>query len=141
MAHWAALSADERDIAVKAYDITLDLAKEIAHAIFCGGFSAIGITHPDGSLYSLPDWLAKVSLSDMIKAVRLVEEDNRTQNPDPDGLPHPARYPDDRMIAAVYTMLHYRASRSPIVIDPKLNRAVGVLAFSDLQEKDGDDSL
>lgn len=53
--------------------------------------------------------LRDLSLQEMLDAVRQVERDNARAEPDANGSRYFSVVPDDRLVAAVYTWLHYCA--------------------------------
>jgi hypothetical protein len=59
----------------------------------------------------IPAWLAEVPLGDLIESARIVKDDGKSA------------FPDDRLIAAVYTLLHYHPGNT-IVSDGRGKPAV-----------------
>lgn len=115
----------------------LERAKEIVHAINCASYATMRI---DG--FEVPKWLEEVSLADMLEAKAAVERLDREQKPDVNGTRTFHMKPDDRLIAAVYVLLHYDAGRyEPILTDARLDRALVVGRLSDLarEEEEGDE--
>jgi len=109
----------------------LERAKEIVHAVNSVAYATIGVPN-----FLSPQWLEKVPLAEMIEAKALVENDNKGRPSNSDGSKSFSIIPDDRLIAAVYVLLHYDAGRAPILTDSRLDRALGMLRFSDLPREE-----
>lgn len=76
---------------------------EIVAQIVMFGLSGIVDVRPDF------ERLRHLSLQEMLDAVRQAERDNARAEPDADGSKSFSVVPDDRLVAAVYTWLHYCA--------------------------------
>lgn len=87
----------------------LDRAEQICAAIMNAGLVHLGLT--DGP----PDWLKGVSLDEMMLAKTTLANHPGTRNAD--GSTSYYMHPDDRLVAATYTLLHYDSMRQAIVHD------------------------
>lgn len=109
-------------------------ARDIVRAINARCFTTLGLEH------DLPS-LDGVSLAEMIEAKRVVENVNAANEA-------AAKFsggrrtihvvPDDRLIAAVYTLHHYHDSREPILSIPAgatRNKVVAVLTIANVPEE------
>lgn len=82
--------------------MTLDEAIKIVHAINSFCLAQMGLGETDVKT------VEPLSLVDMLEAKRLVIERNDAERAK-DGAHTIYMYPDDRLIAAVYSLLHYRS--------------------------------
>jgi hypothetical protein len=87
--------------------VTEDRAFALVKAINSFGLATIGIGKPDVAT------LREVSLSEMMEAVAFVRLDDDTRPREADGTRRSHIVPDDRLVSAVYTLLHFHA-RDPL---------------------------
>lgn len=80
----------------------IERAFAIVHGINCGCYAALDIK---GN--AIPSWLADVSLAEMIEAVNMVTAKNQEPTLDENGSRCFTIVPDQRLVAAVFTLLHY----------------------------------
>lgn len=107
-------------------DTRFERALSIVRAINDRCFFAMGISETVGSLEG-------VSLADMLEAKRLVEQRNENAAY-VDGKRTINVVPDDRLIAAAYTLEHYRPDNEAIAVVPTREwpfdrRALGVVGL------------
>lgn len=88
----------------------IERAKEICAAINKGAMIVMGFGG------EIPKWLDDVSLAEMVEAAHMVEAMGvETQ---PDGSKIVTMYPDDRLVAAVYTLLNFEADDPDDGVEP-----------------------
>jgi hypothetical protein len=107
-------------------------ASKIVSATNRGAFVVMGISE------EIPEWLGEVSLADMIEAKRVVEERDANQVPDENGCKSYSFKPDDRLIAAVYTLLHFEPANEAIVSDGR-GRVLAVVDQSEVSRDEDDE--
>ncbi|MFG1246752.1 hypothetical protein [Xanthobacter flavus] len=118
----------------------IERAKEIVHSINAFAMVTMGLEVKAGSLKD-------VTLSDMLEAKAAVLSLNAAAAAD--YKEHGGSYsiycvPDDRLIAAVYTLGHYHPSREPILCLPRqsfngTHVAVAVVALTPTEDDDEDE--
>ena len=86
--------------------MTFERAVQITGAICDCGLIAMGLDRPDNAID-----LTTISLQEMLEATGIVRDHPGEPS---DGGRTLYVYPDDRMVAAVYTLVNYSDSRSPI---------------------------
>lgn len=94
-------------------DMQLDRAREIVGAINSYAYARVGIAEAES--------VEGLSLADMVQAKLLVETVNREGLVGEHGTRTLLMVPDDRLIAAVYALNHYGASRDAILFRPAVD--------------------
>lgn len=107
---------------------TYDRADQIIDAICCFSLAEIGLTEVTPETIAT---LARLDLADMLAAKNVIDLMNRM--PVPAGAPRTIHVvPDDRLIAAVYTWLHYCAGddtgRDNVVVRAPEGGSIRILA-------------
>lgn len=111
-----------RDSVPVSGKMSLVRARKIVRAINAQAFAAAGMT-PDVA----PGWLANVSLVEMLEAKTIVRSNNCRIRSNQSGIKLLDFEPDDKLIAAVYTILHYSASGG-IVVSGDGERCLAVIS-------------
>ncbi len=116
------------------HEMALNRAKAICAAINDRCFFNIGITETVGSLKDL-------SLAEMLEAKRIVKNKNRSADLE-NGVRAISLIPDDRLIAAAYTLEHFHADEEESVISVPLGANIKALAviIIDRPETDSDEN-